>query len=133
MIDHRCKTYDPAIFITEKCYIFIMIILVSLQDRDQYLHGKLFRHFRMLLQKISFKNISIIIKHLAIVYIIIYIYLFIWIFPEKLQKIQKGFPFFIGHGYCRSVVKIFFIYCLIPFTDGQFIPGRRHKIFINDR
>ena len=50
-----------------------------------------------------------------------------------LQKIQNGFPFFIGHGYCCSVVKIFFIYCLIPFTDGQFIPGRRHKIFINDR
>ena len=72
MIDHRCKTYDPAIFITEKCYIFIMIILVSLQDRDQYLHGKLFRHFPMLLKKSSFKNISVIIKHLAVVYIIIY-------------------------------------------------------------
>ena len=74
-----------------------MIILVSLQDRDQYLHGKLFRHFLMLLQKISFKNISIIIKHLAIVYIIIYIYLFIRIFPN-FKKIQKGFSFFIGHG-----------------------------------
>ena len=133
MIDHRCKTYDPAIFITEKCYIFIMIILVSLQDRDQYLHGKLFRHFPMLLKKSSFKNISVIIKHLAVVYIIIYIYLFIRIFPKKFQKIQKRFPFFICHGYCRSVVKIFFIYCLIPFTDGQFISGRRHEIFIDDR
>jgi len=133
MIDHRCKTYDPTIFITEKCYIFIVIILVSFEDRDQYLHGKLFRHFLMLLKKISLKNISIIIKHLAIVYIIIYVHLFIRIFSKKFQKIQKVFPFFICHGYCRSVIKIFFICCLISFTNGQFISRRRHEIFINDR
>ena len=133
MIDHRRKADNLSLFITEKSYILIMIILVSLQNRDQYLHGKLLCQIFVFLEKFRFKDVPVIVKHLAIVYIIIYVDFFIRIFPEKLQKILKGLSFFICHRNCGSIIKIFLIYFLITFTGRQLVLRRRHKIFIDDR
>ena len=133
MIDHRRKADNLSLFITEKSYILIMIVLVSLQNRDQYLHSKLFCQIFVFLEKFRFKDVPIIVKHLAVVYIIIYVNFFIRIFPEKLQKIQKGLSLLICHRNCGSIIEIFLIYRLITLTDRQLILWRRHEIFINDR
>lgn len=98
-----------------------MIILIPFYYGNKYLHRQLLCHITVLLKKIRGKDSGKIIEHPTVIYILIDIHLIIRIFPEKFQQIQQILSLFIHYRYCRTIVIIFAVFCLISLTKCQLI------------
>ena len=131
MIDHRRQTQNLVILIADKCNIFIVIILIPFQNRNQNLHYQLLRHRRVVLEVVRFEDFGIIVEHLAVIDVIIDVNFGIWIFSKNFQQIQQMLSLVINHRRNGSIVIILFHLRLIPFTKRKPILRRRHKIRIN--
>ena len=131
MIDHRRQPQDFACLIADKCNVLIMVILVTFQNRDQYLHRQLLSQFLMGLEIICVQYFCIIIEHLTIIYIVIYLYPIIRILPKELQQIHQMFTFSIDHRAYSSIIIIFLSLRLIAFANGKPILRSENKILID--
>ena len=131
VIDHRRQTQNLVILIADKCNIFIVIILIPFQNRNQNLHYQLLRHRRVVLEVVRFEDFGIIVEHLAVIDVIIDVNFGIWIFSKNFQQIQQMLSLVINHRRNGSIVIILFHLRLIPFTKRKPILRRRHKIRIN--
>ena len=98
MIDHRRHPKNLTRLIAHKYNIFIMIVLITFQNRYQDLHCQLLCQILMRLKICRFQNLRIIIKHLAVIQIIIDLHVLVRILSEKL--LQYGFILF---SYCCTI------------------------------
>ena len=131
MIDHRRQPQDFACLIAYKCNVLIMVILITFQNRDQYLNRQLLRQFLMGLEIICVQYLCIVIEHLTIIYIIINVYFVTRILPKELQEIHQVFTFSVDHRTYSSIIIILLSLRLIVFANGKLILRSRNKILIN--
>ena len=131
MIDHRRHPKNLTRLIAHKCNIFIMIVLITFQNRYQDLHCQLLCQILMRLKICRFQNLRIIIKHLAVIQIIIDLHVLVRILSEKLQQIHQLLALSISKGDCCSIIIIFSCLRLIPLTKSQPILRYWHKIRVD--
>ena len=67
MVDHRCQPQNLPGCVTYKRNIFIMVILIAFQNRDQNLHCQIFCDSPVCLKVICLQDFGVIIKHLTII------------------------------------------------------------------
>ena len=97
MVDHRRQTQDFSGFIADKCDIFVVIILIALQNRNENLQYQLLRHRRVGLEIVGFEDFGVVVEHLAVIDVVINMDFVVRIFSKELQQIQQMFSFPVNH------------------------------------
>ena len=97
MINHRRQTQNLIVFTADKCDVFVMVVLIAFQNRNENLQYQLLRHRRVGLEIVGFEDFGVVVEHLAVIDVVINMDFVVRIFSKELQQIQQMFSFPVNH------------------------------------
>ena len=71
MINHRRQTQNLIVFTADKCDVFVMVVLIAFQNRNENLQYQLLRHRRVGLEIVGFEDFGVVVEHLAVIDVVI--------------------------------------------------------------
>ena len=96
MINHRRQTQNLIVFTADKCDVFVMVVLIAFQNRNENLQYQLLRHRRVGLEIVGFEDFGVVVEHLAVIDVVNMDFV-VRIFSKELQQIQQMFSFPVNH------------------------------------